>query len=163
VVVHIAFELWHSLVEFKRYVLRFVHEITRIDTLAGVDDTVYNQYDSIILPMLKWLEAQGVNFVMGSEVKDIDFKPSAGAHICAQTIHHQSNGEAKIKKVAETDLVFVTNGSMTANSTLGLNHEAPILNTAKGAASWALWETLAAKHKGFGNPKNFSDRIEESK
>ncbi|RAJ28161.1 oleate hydratase [Pedobacter cryoconitis] len=158
-----AFEPWHSLVEFKRYVLRFVHEITRIDTLAGVDRTVYNQYDSIVLPMLKWLEAQGVNFVMGSEVKDIYFKPSANEHLCAQTIHYQSNGEAKIQKVAETDLVFVTNGSMTANSTLGSNHEAPVLNTKKGDGSWALWETLAAKHKGFGNPKNFSNRIEESK
>jgi hypothetical protein len=41
-----AFQPWHSAVEFKRYLHRFMLEFSRIETLAGVKRTVYNQYDS---------------------------------------------------------------------------------------------------------------------
>jgi oleate hydratase len=41
-----AFQPWHSAVEFKRYLHRFMMEFSRIETLAGVKRTVYNQYDS---------------------------------------------------------------------------------------------------------------------
>ncbi len=158
-----AFEPWHSLVEFKRYALRFIHELTRINTLAGVDRTIYNQYDSIILPTLKWLETQGVNFTMQSQVMDIDFNPSMQHEITARKIHYKQNGEDKVQQVEASDLVFVTNGSMTANSTLGANNKAPGIDTRNGDGAWALWETIATKHEGFGNPKNFINRIEESK
>ncbi|MBB6113036.1 myosin-crossreactive antigen [Mucilaginibacter lappiensis] len=33
--------------EFKRYLHRFIHEFVRINTLAGVDRTPYNQFDSL--------------------------------------------------------------------------------------------------------------------
>jgi myosin-crossreactive antigen len=56
-----AFQPWHSAVEFKRYLLRFILEFSRIETLAGVKRTVYNQYDSLVLPLQKWPQAQGVN------------------------------------------------------------------------------------------------------
>jgi hypothetical protein len=35
---------WHSAVEFKRYLRRFMTEFTRIETLAGVKRTIFNQY-----------------------------------------------------------------------------------------------------------------------
>jgi oleate hydratase len=37
-----AFQPWHSAVEFKRYLHRFMLEFSRIETLAGVKRTVYN-------------------------------------------------------------------------------------------------------------------------
>jgi oleate hydratase len=52
--------------EFRRYLHRFVQEIPRIDTLEGVDRTPFNQYDSIILPLTRYLEAQGVEFKYGT-------------------------------------------------------------------------------------------------
>jgi oleate hydratase len=55
-----AFQPWHSAVEFKRYLHRFMLEFSRIETLGGVKRTVYNQFDSLVLPLQKWLEAQGV-------------------------------------------------------------------------------------------------------
>jgi oleate hydratase len=158
-----AFEPWHSLVEFKRYVLRFVHEITRINTLAGVDRTIYNQYDSIVLPVVTWLELQDVTFKKGCRVTDIDFIQQKTEAITAEKIHYTQNRKAKAQKVMPSDLVFVTNGSMTANSSLGSHHKAPILDTAKHDGAWLLWETLAVKNPHFGHPHNFSDRIEESK
>jgi hypothetical protein len=42
-----AFQPWHSAVNLKRYLHRFMNEFPRIETLAGVKRTVYNQYDSI--------------------------------------------------------------------------------------------------------------------
>src|ERR1700712_5300752 len=61
-----AFQPWHSAVEFKRYLHRFIQEFPRINSLAGVDRTPYNQYDSIILPIETYLKAQGVQFRYGS-------------------------------------------------------------------------------------------------
>ena len=46
-----AFQPWHSAVEFKRYLHRFMKEFTRIETLQGVKRTIYNQYDSLVRPL----------------------------------------------------------------------------------------------------------------
>lgn len=73
-----AFQKWHSAIEFQRYLHRFIQEIPRIDTLEGVDRTPFNQYDSIILPLTKYLEAQGVDFKYGKSPPssvDIAFCP----------------------------------------------------------------------------------------
>ncbi|MCJ1406068.1 hypothetical protein MMC19_000133 [Ptychographa xylographoides] len=61
-----AFQSWHSAVEFRRYLHRFIQEFPRLNTLAGVDRTPYNQYDSIILPITKYLQHQGVDFKYGN-------------------------------------------------------------------------------------------------
>ena len=53
-----AFQPWHSAVEFKRYLHRFMLEFSRIETLAGVKRTIYNQYDSLVLPLQTWLESR---------------------------------------------------------------------------------------------------------
>jgi oleate hydratase len=45
-----AFQPWHSAVELKRYLHRFMNEFPRIASLAGVKRTVYNQNDSIVQP-----------------------------------------------------------------------------------------------------------------
>ncbi|WP_326102098.1 oleate hydratase [Paenibacillus apiarius] len=37
-----AFQPWHSVVELKRYMIRFMHEFPRIQTLEGVTRTPYN-------------------------------------------------------------------------------------------------------------------------
>ncbi len=60
-----AFQPWHSAIELKRYLLRFVLEFSRIETLAGVKRTVYNQYDSLVRPLQRWLADQGVRFSHG--------------------------------------------------------------------------------------------------
>ena len=60
-----AFQPWHSAVEFHRYLHRFIQEFPRINSLAGVDRTPYNQYDSVILPIERYLKAQGVQFRYG--------------------------------------------------------------------------------------------------
>jgi oleate hydratase len=56
-----AFQPWHSAVELKRYLHRFMLEFSRIEALSGVKRTIYNQYDSLVLPLQRWLDLQGVH------------------------------------------------------------------------------------------------------
>ncbi|MCW3464405.1 oleate hydratase [Chitinophaga nivalis] len=157
-----AFQPWHSAVEFKRYLIRFIHEFPRIHTLAGVDRTPLNQFDSIIRPMQTWLKEQGVQFIMGARVTDIGFIPGIKEKT-AEKIFYRHNGQAHTISMAPHDLVFVTNGSMTAGSTLGSMTTAPAPAAAGDNGSWALWKTLAGKYSDFGRPYVFNSRIEEAK
>ena len=57
-----AFQPWHSAVEFKRYLLRFTHMVAGFNQLHGIMRTVYNQYDSMVRPLQKWLAEREVQF-----------------------------------------------------------------------------------------------------
>ena len=161
-----AFQPWHSAIEFKRYLHRFIQEFPRISTLAGVDRTVYNQFDSIILPIVKTLQAQGVNFVNEIKVVDIDFADEAGK-LRAKKIHLLRADKSEEIKVDSDDLVFITNGSMVSASSLGSMNSPPDLVTSElldNDPAWKLWTTLAAKlgPEFAGNPANFINRTSES-
>ena len=156
-----AFQPWHSLTEFKRYVHRFIHEFHRINTLAGVDRTRYNQYDAVVRPIAAWLKERGVHLIEGATVTDLDTRVSeTGKRV--ERIRYISGGTAREIAVTNGGLVFLTNGSMTAASTLGSMTSSPPLDDAK-PADWALWENLAERHPEFGSPSVFDDHIEQSK
>lgn len=157
-----AFEPWHSLVEFKRYVHRFLHEFHRINTLAGVDRTPFNQFDTIVLPIVEWLREQGIQFEMNCCVTNLDFKLT-GEEKTVERIYLNRNGEPSEIAIEKDDLVFVTLGCMTEGSSLGSMISAPILNSKKEGGAWTLWENIAAQHSDFGRPEVFIDHIDESK
>ncbi|MBA7475419.1 hypothetical protein ES707_10789 [subsurface metagenome] len=69
----VRFQPWHSAVELKRYLHRFMNEFPRIETLGGVKRTIYNQYDAIVRPLVSWLKAHGVQFIHGARVTDMEF------------------------------------------------------------------------------------------
>jgi oleate hydratase len=56
------FKPWHSAVEFRRYLHRFLHEFPNISTLAGVEYMPTNDFEATIVPMVKYLEEKGVEF-----------------------------------------------------------------------------------------------------
>ncbi len=89
-----AFQPWHSAVEFKRYLLRFLLEFSRIETLAGVKRTIYNQYDSLVLPLQTWLKAQGVRLFTDCRVTDLDHKTEDGKFIVTG-IHCLRDGKTR--------------------------------------------------------------------
>lgn len=66
-----SFQPWHSLVEMRRYMLRFLHLLPGLTRIAGILRTRYNQYDSLIAPMVNWLTERGVIFRTGCGVADI--------------------------------------------------------------------------------------------
>jgi len=159
-----AFQPWHSLVEYKRYLHRFIQEFPRISTLSGVDRTVYNQLDSLILPIATWLKDQDVDFWNGMTVSDIDFDQEPGS-FTARKLHINNKGEYNVIHLDPKDLVFVTNGSMVSSSSLGTTNSAPesLTHTTTDPA-WTLWTNLAAKLPASftGNPQNFLNRVPES-
>ena len=156
-----AFQPWHSAVEFKRYLHRFMLEFTRIETLAGVKRTIYNQYDSLVLPLQKWLESRGVHLIRDCKVIDLDHKTEAGKFVVTG-IHCLSQGKNDVIAVNDGDLVFLQNGSMTDASSLGSMTSAPGKLTKFESGGWTLWEKLAQGRPEFGNPAAFNGSIAQS-
>ncbi|MEI9939180.1 MAG: oleate hydratase [Pseudomonadota bacterium] len=156
-----AFQPWHSAVEFKRYLHRFMLEFSRIETLGGVKRTIYNQYDSLVLPLERWLDLQGVHFIRNCTVTDLDHREVAGKFVVTG-IHCLRSGGKDLIPVDDGDLVFVQNGSMTDASSLGSMNLAPHKLTKADSSSWALWEKLAEGRPEFGNPAAFNGCIAES-
>ncbi|WP_066894733.1 oleate hydratase [Clostridium nigeriense] len=147
-----AFQKWSSLFEFKRYMERMIFEFSRIETLEGVTRTPYNQYESVILPIKEYLSKHNVDFSINAAVTDIDFKPGEG--ITATAIHITDEEGEKVIELKEDDLCIMTNGCMTDNATLGDLNTAPEYKPEK-PMSGELWEKVAKKKMGLGNPTPF--------
>ena len=156
-----AFERWHSAIEFRLYLLRFIHHFSTIDTQEGVFRTRYNQYDSMAVPLNRWLRERDVDFRMKTDVIDLQFK-AAGESITVSGIQVADINGVRTIAAEETDLVFVTNGSMTADKTFGSMDSAPKMDQSRKSGSWRLWEKIAAGRPEFGNPGTFNEHIEES-
>jgi len=156
-----AFQPWHSAVEFKRYLHRFMLEFSRIETLAGVKRTVFNQHDSLVLPLQSWLKAQGVQMRIGCSVTDLDHR-TTGGQLGITGIHCLRQGRQERIAVSADDLVFVQNASMTDASSFGTMTSAPPQLTKADSGGWTLWEKLAAGRPEFGNPAAFNSSVAQS-
>ncbi|MCG8183440.1 oleate hydratase [Tenacibaculum piscium] len=157
-----AFSPWHSAVEFKRYLHRFMQEFSEVETMSGVRRTVYNQYDSMIRPLEIWLELQGVNFKKGCTVTDLQTEINKNKEIVATGFEYLEAEKKHQISVEENDVVFFQNGSMTDAYSLGSMKKSPKPLTKKISKGWELWEKLAQKHPEFGNPANFNSSIPET-
>lgn len=156
-----AFQPWHSAVEFRRYLHRFLLEFSRIETLAGVKRTVLNQYDSLVLPLQHWLEAQGVRLITDCTVTDLDHRTQDGKFEVI-ALHCTLKGQVETMRLEDGDLVFVQNGSMTDASSLGSMNSAPAKLTKADNGSWSLWEKLAVGRPSFGSPGAFNSCVAQS-
>ncbi|AOR24173.1 oleate hydratase [Clostridium taeniosporum] len=154
-----AFQKWSSLFEFKRYMERMIFEYSRIETLEGVTRTEYNQYESLIMPLKAYLDSFGVDFMINIPVIDLEFKE--GEEITVTAIHIKEGEEEKIIKLKEGDVCIMTNGCMTDNATLGDYSTPPEYKTAH-PMSGELWERIAKKKVGLGNPEPFFKHPEQT-
>lgn len=148
-----AFEEWHSALEMKLYIQRFIHHIGGLPDFSALKFTKYNQYESLILPMVKYLEERGVHIQYDTRVTNVIFDITSDKKV-AKKIVCIHNGKEESIDLLEDDLVFVTNGSCTENSTLGDNDHAPALNTSVGGC-WELWRNIAKQDPSFGHPDKF--------
>lgn len=69
-----AFENWHSALEVKLYLHRYVHHVGGLPDFSALRFTKYNQYESLILPMVRYLEKAGVDFRFGTSVENVEFE-----------------------------------------------------------------------------------------
>jgi oleate hydratase len=158
-----AFQPWHSAIEFRRYLLRFMHMISGFNTLGGILRTVYNQYDSMVRPLRRWLKERGVQIERGSQVTDLHFCHDAEGYV-VDSMTMERDGTRQEMQVLRCDKVIVTLGSMTEGSSLGSMEQAPELNDKRVGGAWRLWECLAdQERKRFGRPSRFTDHVDESK
>ncbi|MDC7127177.1 MAG: oleate hydratase [Spirochaetales bacterium] len=148
-----AFEEWHSALEMKLYIQRFIHHIGGLPDFSALKFTKYNQYESLILPMVKYLEKNGVDFQYDTQVTNVIFEKKGSKKI-AKKIECIKNGEKQSIDLIEDDLVFVTNGSCTENSTLGDHDTAPEFK-GEGGGCWELWRNIAKQDPSFGHPDKF--------
>ena len=112
-----AFQPWHSAVEFKRYLLRFAHMVSGFNQLHGIMRTVFNQYDSMVLPLRRWLETRGVRFALGTRVNDVSFARHRSRTVVDSLAFERPRLRGRIA-VEPTDLVFATLGSMTEGTSI---------------------------------------------
>lgn len=156
-----AFQPWHSAVEFKRYLHRFMLEFSRIETLGGVKRTIYNQYDSLVRPLQAWLLKRGVHLITDTTVTDISHSVESGEFVVTG-LQCRRGGANEFINVQNGDLVFMQNGSMTDASSLGSMSQAPAKLTQRDSGGWLLWEKLAKQWPQFGNPAAFNQCIAQS-
>jgi oleate hydratase len=156
-----AFEEWHSALEMKLYLHRFIHHIEGLPDFSTLKFTRYNQYESLVLPLVKWLTDHGVVFRYGIQVMDVDFDIQPDRKQ-ATRIHWLQDGVAGGVDLGPGDLVFMTIGSLTENSDNGDHHTPAKLNEGS-APAWDLWRRIAAKDAAFGRPDVFGAHIPETK
>jgi oleate hydratase len=148
-----AFESWHSAIEMRRYLTRFIHLTHTLSDLSALRFSKFNQYESLILPLVKYLESNGVQFMYDTTVSNVEFaitkdKKAATKIVCA------TNGKDTSIALSENNLVIVTLGCNTEQSGLGDDNHPAVCPEGLGA-SWALWKNIAAQDPSFGNPDKF--------
>ncbi|MDG2979239.1 oleate hydratase [Latilactobacillus curvatus] len=156
-----AFRTQSSAQELRRYMHQMIYEFTQIEHLVGVNRTRYNQYESIMLPLINYLKAQGCHIILNRRITDLDFKETQMTDEITVTGMTMTNTETdKVEHVTVDDdtAVIFTNGSITDSATLG-DYNTPAAENMDYGAAAGLWKQVASKFYNLGNPdKFFADR-----
>lgn len=158
-----AFQKWSSALEMKRYLCRYVHHIDGLPDFSALRFTKYNQYESMILPLIEYLKKHDVDVQFGMDVKNVVIEDVDGKKTAKELIYVKNNKEQSIPLTAD-DLVFITNGCCTDTSCYGDQTHAPDLSHIVNGQgeSWDLWKNIAkqAKHDEYGHPDVFCSDTE---
>lgn len=150
-----AFENWHSALEMKLYIKRFIHHIGGLPDFKALRFTKYNQYESMILPMIKYLESFNVQFHYNTKVVNVEFDIQKDKKLAKRIVIIRDELEEHID-LTEDDLVFITNGGCVENSAIGSqNTPAPFNKEIKKGGGWDMWRKIAAQDSSFGHPDKF--------
>lgn len=158
-----AFQKWSSALEMKRYLCRYVHHIDGLPDFSALRFTKYNQYESMILPLIEYLKKHDVDVQFGMDVKNVVIEEVDGKKKAKELIYVKDNEEHSIPLTAD-DLVFITNGCCTDTSCYGDQTHAPDLSGIMNGQgeSWDLWKNIAkqANHDEYGHPDVFCSNTE---
>lgn len=158
-----AFQKWSSALEMKRYLCRYIHHIDGLPDFSALRFTKYNQYESMILPLIEYLKKHDVDVQFGMDVKNVVIEEVDGKKTAKQLIYIKDNEEHSIPLTAD-DLVFITNGCCTDTSSYGDQTHAPDLSHIVNGQgeSWDLWKNIAkqANHDEYGHPDVFCSNTE---
>lgn len=160
-----AFQNWHSVLEMKLYMHRFLHLMDGLNDMTSLVFPKYNQYDSFVLPLLGWLKGKGVRVRPDTIVTDLEIEILNESMTTTAIKCRTRNGEETIK-IGARDLIFVTTGSIVEDTAYSDGDTVPKLkvgeqhlNTNSG---WQLWKNLAEKSPVFGRPDKFCGNVPAS-
>ncbi len=157
-----AFENWHSALEMKLYLKRFIHHVGGLPDFTALRFTRYNQYESMILPMVHYLQEHGVDFQYNTKVVNVEFD-IRNSRKAARRIVLQREGREDAIDLTDNDLVFITNGGCVENSAYGSQNEPAAFNkTIREGGGWDMWRKIAAQDPSFGHPDKFCSDPEQS-
>ena len=157
-----AFKDDQSALEMKRYMQRFIHHIGGLPDFTALRFTKYNQYESMVLPMVKYLEEHGVQFHYNTKVMIVLFDIDADTKL-ARSIQYECDGVTESIDLTEDDLVFYINGSNVENSTYGSQTKATGMDgEIHPGGSFDLWRKIASQDPSFGRPDKFCMDPEDS-
>ncbi|WFC03364.1 oleate hydratase [Lactiplantibacillus pentosus] len=156
-----AFRAQSSVQELRRYMHQMIYEFTQIEHLVGVNRTRYNQFESMILPLIKYLQGQGVTFIDNKIVKDWQFKDTPMQDeitVTGLVIEDAQTGETEEVEVDDDTAVIFTNGSITDSATMG-DYNTPAPENMDYGVSASLWKKATERFYNLGTPdKFFNDR-----
>lgn len=156
----LAFKDYHSMIEMKRYMIRFIQFQPGMEVLDGMLHTKYNEFDSYIDPILHWLKEKGVHFVNNVTITDLKMDDDF-SHV-TEIVMNKNNKETSVS-VRENDMVISTLASMTQNSTQGDNTHPVTTNLSTEKGFFSVWEKLASRDARFGHPEKFDTSVEKTK
>ena len=131
----------HTIIEFRRYLNRFVYLFPDLSSMAHVFGSQFNQHEAFVEPLVAWLGEKQVKFVKGAFVSDIEFT-ECGRPNRRQAVQIRPWGtSAPAVNVAHDDIVLVTTGSPATDLSAGTMDTPPPPPPHPGR-SWALWETV---------------------
>lgn len=157
-----AFENWHSALEMKRYLKRYINHISGLPDFTALRFTRYNQYESMILPMVKYLESFGVVFHYNTKVINVEFDCQKDKKV-AKRLDILSDAEKSNIDLTENDFVFITNGGCVENSSYGSQDKPACFNKdIKEGNGWDMWRKIADQDESFGHPDKFCSSPEKS-
>lgn len=157
-----AFKDDQSALEMKRYMQRYIHHIGGLPDFTALRFTKYNQYESMVLPIIKYLQEHGVQFHYNTQVMNVifDIQPEKKT---AKTIVVAHDGQTENIDLTPDDFVFYTNGSNVENSTYGSQTNASGMDCEiHEGGTFDLWRKIAKQDASFGHPDKFCTDPEDS-
>ncbi|WNF90966.1 oleate hydratase [Vagococcus fluvialis] len=157
-----AFENWHSALEMKLYMNRFIHHVDGLPDLSALQFSRHDQFTSFVLPMVKYLQDHGAKFQYGVTVETVEFDITSDKKVAKKIVAYDKERNDISIELTETDLLFITNGSMTEASGYGDDNTPAPFNKESETGCWRLWKNIAKQSPDFGNPEKFCGDTEQS-
>ena len=157
-----AFENWHSALEMKLYMNRFIHHVGGLADLSALQFCRRDQFTDFVTPMINYLKAHNVNFRYGVTVTNVEFEITDEKKAARKIVAADKDGKNISIDLTDNDLCFITNGSMTESSSYGTDSTPAQWNPALGGC-WEMWKNIAKQSPEFGHPEKFYSQPDKSK
>ena len=144
-----AFEPYHSAIELRRYLLRFMHLFPDMATQSKLHPHQVQpvRFDGAPAHQVADRPRCAIRAEHTSD-RHRHRRTTPSGEFTARGITMVQDGKEKKVEVRPEDIVIATLGSMVANVTFGTNDSPPeLITTPAHEGKWALWETLSRKSK----------------